>query len=221
MVIRKHFSHRIEEVGDQLLQLGAAVEQALLHAMHSLQTRNTTVALWVIQHDDDIDKARTNLEEQVIMLLATQQPVVAQDLRLLTAVSFIATELERIGDYACSIARRVYRAPDHAVQAPLPTDMSHMVQLVQQMLHTSLEAFLQQDADIARRLAAADDEVDALEDKLNAELIDLIHVDVRYTASVVDLLDVVHALERAADRATNIGERVIYLVTNVTEDLNP
>jgi phosphate transport system protein len=220
-VIRKRFIHLINDVRDDLLKLGDDVSSAMLHAIRSLHTHNTTTALWVIQNDTQIDQARRNLEERVIMLFATQQPIVASDLRLLSVVSAIATELERIGDYACSIARRVYRAPDHAIQVALPDGINRMEELVQQMLKTCLEAFLQQDVEMARSLGVIDEEVDRLEDQLRGELIALIDIDKRCVSAVLDLIEVVHALERAADRTTNIGERVIYMVTNDMEEINP
>jgi phosphate transport system protein len=209
------------DIRDDVLRLGELVEQALLHAIHSLQKRNTTTALSVIQNDVRIDEARRNLEERVIVMLATQQPIVARDLRLLAVTSAIATELERIGDYACSIARRVYRSPDYAAQVVPPEGIGKMIELAQHMLHTCLQAFLHQDAEMARSLGQIDDEVDALEDRVRDELEALIHVDVRYTSAVLNLIEVAHALERAADRATNIGERVIYLDTCEMEEINP
>jgi phosphate transport system protein len=218
---RTHYDHLINDIRDDLLRLGELVEDALKHAIHSLQKRSTTTALSVIQNDLRIDEARHNLEERVIVMLATQQPIVARDLRLLTVTSAISTELERIGDYACGIARRVYRSPDHAVRVALPEDINRMIELAQYMLHTCLQAFSHQDAEMARSLGQIDDEVDVLEDKVRDELEALIHVDVRYTGSVLDLIEVAHALERAADRATNIGERVIYLVTCEVEEINP
>jgi phosphate transport system protein len=218
---RTHYNHLLNDIRDDVLRLGELVEQALVHSIHSLQKRNTTTALTVIQQDSRIDEARRNLEERAVVMLATQQPIVARDLRLLAVTSAIATELERIGDYACSIARRVYRSPDHIAQVSLPDGISRMIELAQSMLHTSLEAFLHQDAEMARSLGQTDDEVDALEDKVRDELTALIHVDVRYTGAVLDLIEVAHALERAADRATNIGERVIYLATCEMEEINP
>lgn len=218
--MRTNYIHHIEGLREELMHLGSAVEEVLIRAIHTLETRNQAAALWIIENDSQIDEARRNLEERAIKLLATQQPVVATDLRLVSVVSSVATELERIGDYATTIARRVYRAPDHNEPLKLPPDITKMTQLVVQMLHTSLEAFLQQDATMAREMCQRDDEVDAMEDSLNTQIIQMIEADPQSARAAVDMLDVVHALERTADRATNIGERVIYLVTNVTEELN-
>jgi phosphate transport system protein len=89
------------------------------------------------------------------------------------------------------------------------------------MLNLSLEAFLRQDTDMAHSLSQYDDRVDALEDRLQSELIELAQHEPQRLESVLDMLDMVHALERVADRATNIGERVIYLATSEIEELNP
>jgi phosphate transport system protein len=218
---RKQFDHLIGDIREDLLHLGDAVAEALTRAMHSLQTRNTTTALWVIQNDNKIDEARRNLEERVIGMLATQQPVVAYDLRFLTVVTAVASELERIGDYATSISRRVYRAPDYSMKVALPENIGTMIERVQHMIKVCLQAFIEEDAEEARKLGELDEEVDKLEDQLHDELVALTQVDSRYVEPVIDLLDVVHALERAADRTTNIGERIIYLVTSEREEINP
>ena len=181
---------------------------------------NTTLAAQVIQDDVQINTAQQNLEERVITLIATQQPV-ASDLRLLGTVFAIATELERIGDYASSIARRLQRVSGRSILVTPPTALNEMAALAQKMLNLSLDAFLRQDTDMAHSLSQYDDRVDALEDRLQSELIELAQKEPQRLESVLDMLDIVDALERVADRATNIGERVIYLATSEIEELNP
>lgn len=219
-MIRKQFAHRIDEICDDVMKLGNAAEQALQHAMHSLQNQNSATALWVIEHDATIDEARTTLEERVITLLATQQPVYAHDLRLLAVVSSIATELERIGDYASNIAKRVYNDPDNLAQVALPDEISQMAAITQKMLHSSLHAFIQQDEQLARSLGETDNQVDELRHRVQASLVQYAQQHPQYVGAVVDLIDVVRVLERAADRTTNIGERVIYILTSEITELN-
>jgi phosphate transport system protein len=221
MMIRRRYDHLINDVCEDLVRLGEHVEQAFQHAAHSLHQDNATTALWVIEHDAQIDELRSNVETTVMGLLATQQPIYGGDLRLLVAVLIIASELERIGDYACSIARRVYRAHASDTVLDLPNGIERMTELCQQMIHTSIVAFESRDTELARSLAAADDEIDDLEDQLHHSLCALIDHDASQFDHVVEMRDVVHALERAADRATNIGERVIFLVTCDVEELNP
>jgi phosphate transport system protein len=220
MTIRERFSRQLEYIREDVLRLGNMVEHALQRSMRSLETWNTTLAAQVIQDDAQIDTAQQNLEERVITLIATQQPV-ASDLRLLGTVFAIATELERIGDYACSIARRLQRVSGRSVLVTPPTALNEMAAVAQKMLNLSLEAFLRQDTDMAHSLSQYDDRVDALEDRLQSELIELAQHEPQRLESVLDMLDMVHALERVADRATNIGERVIYLATSEIEELNP
>lgn len=220
-MVRARYNHVVSDLCDDVLRLGRLVEQALHRAMRSLQTWNATTAGWIIQDDAQIDAARYAIEDRVVGVLATQQPIVASDLRLVSIIASIATELERIGDYASLIARRIKRV--HAQQARVspPPGMYEMAALAQQMLHTSLEAFLHQDCELARSLQPADERVDMFEDNLRTELLDIARANPQQIDAVTDLLDVVHVLERVADRATNIGERVIYLITSELEELNP
>ncbi len=218
--MRDHFEQQISYLRDDLLRLGSMVEYSLNWSLNSLQTWDTVTAAQIINDDVRIDDEQHAVEEAAYTLIALQQPV-ATDLRLLGAVVAIATELERIGDYACCIARRIRRATRRPAFVPVPPALYEMAHLSQQMLHTSLEAFLRQDVDLARSLQLEDERVDELEDRLRDELIHIAHTDSEKIEAVIDMLDVVHVLERVADRSTNIAERVIYLVTCVTVELNP
>jgi len=220
MIVRERFARQLETLREDLMRLGNMVEHALQRAMQSLETWNTTLAAQVIQDDAQIDVARLQAEERVTTLIATQQPV-ASDLRLLGAVFAIASELERIGDYASSIARRLQRVTKRSTLVAPPPALTEMASLAQKMLNISLDAFLRQDSAMAHTLAEHDDKVDKLEDKLREELIAMARKDPQRIEAVLDMLDMVHALERVADRATNIGERVIYLETSIMEELNP
>jgi len=196
------------------------VEQALLRAITSLDTWDSVTAAQVINDDVQIDDAWRSLEERTIHLLATQQPIVASDLRLITVATAIAGELERIGDYANIIARRVRRATRRPSLVTPPPAIKEMASLALQMVNTSLEAFLRQDSALAHSLTQSDERVDELEDQLRAEIIAQVKSDPEKVEAAIDMLDAIHALERAADRATNIGERVIFLSTNSVENLN-
>jgi phosphate transport system protein len=217
---RERFARQLEDLREDLLRLGNRVEHALQRSVRSIETWNTTLAAQVIQDDKEIDIAKQTVEERVIMLIATQQPV-ASDLRLLGSVFAIATELERIGDYASSIARRLQRVSSRPMLVTPPAGLSEMAAISQKMLNMSLEGFLRQDVAMVHRMAEFDDRVDQFEDRLREEMLELAQKEPKRIESILDILDMVHALERAADRATNIGERVIYLETNAIEELNP
>jgi phosphate transport system protein len=219
-MVRERYTRQIGSLREDLLRLGSMVEQALLRAITSLDTWDSAAAAQITHDDAQIDQAWRALEERTIHLLATQQPIVASDLRLITVVTAIAGELERIGDYANIIARRVRRATRRPVLVTPPPAIKEMAALALQMVNTSLEAFLRQDAALAHSLTQSDERVDELEDQLRAEIIALVKVDPEKAEAAIDMIDAIHALERSADRATNIGERVIFLSTNSIENLN-
>ncbi len=220
-VIRERYVRQLETLRDDVLRMRGLVEQALQDVMQSLQTWDNTLAQQVIENDAAIDAMQCEVEELAIRLLATQQPV-ASDLRLIGSVYSIVTELERIGDYAKHIARCLHVSTSKVCVVTPPETLFTMASKAQAMLHISLETFLAQDSARARELAALDDEVDALRDSLRSHLIEHMHGKERDCIETsLDLLEVVYALERVADRATNIGERVIYLETSATEELNP
>lgn len=218
--MREHYAQQLAGLRDDLLRLGSMVEHALNKAMQSLETWDIVTAAQIINDDSYINNAQHAAEERAIALIATQQPV-AGDLRLLANVAAIAIELERIGDYACTIARRIRRAAQRPVLIPPPPALYEMAALAQTMLHTSLDAFLHHDVNLARSLQRDDERVDAFEDSLRMEFTAIAQADSQKVGAVIDLLEVVHTLERVADRATNIGERVIYMATCRTEELNP
>lgn len=220
-VIRERYVRQLETLQDDVLRMGKLVEQALQDIMQSLKTWDSKLAQQVVENDDAIDSMQREVEELAIRLLATQQPV-ASDLRLIGSVYSIVAELERIGDYAKHIARCLHISTSRACVVKPPEDLFTMASKARAMLHMSLETFLAQDGDAARQLSALDDEVDSLRDSLRSYLIDYMYGKERDCIETsLDLLEVVDALERVADRATNIGERVIYLETSATEELNP
>jgi phosphate transport system protein len=205
---------------EELLRLGSIVEHALDQSIKCFETWDNELAEKIIKDDVEIDEARYHLEEKVISIIATQQPV-ASDLRLLGSVFAISTELERIGDYAASIARRQRRVSHRPMLVTPPAALPEMASHAQKMLSMSLDAFLRQDVQMAHDLGEYDEKVDEFEDKLRDELIALAIEEPQRFEAVIDLLDVVHALERVADRSTNIAERIIYLETNIMKEINP
>jgi phosphate transport system protein len=217
---RERYTQQIAGLRDDLLRMGSMVEQALLKAGRALETWDTDLAAQVIKEDVQIDSVWHDLEERTIHLLATQQPIVASDLRLCTAVTSIAGELERIGDYANIIARRVRQAARRPALLPPPPQIQEMAHLAIQMVNTSLQAFLRQDIDLAHSLTASDERVDELEDRLRGEIIAAARADPALFEAAIDMIDLVHAIERTADRATNIAERVIYMATSTVETIN-
>jgi phosphate transport system protein len=218
--MRDRYLRQLKLVHDDLLRMGSRVEHALDDAMRSLETWDTSLARRVISGDREIDETRTSIEEAVLELLATQQPVLATDLRTLNATIAIAGELERAGDYAKAVAKRVERCLRAPALLETPAGLHRMGTLAQAMLHTCLDAFVRLDVGLARSLAAEDERVDKLEDQVVGELMAAARQDAGKLDCAIYLLDVAHTLERLADRTTNIAERVIFIATNVTEELN-
>jgi phosphate transport system protein len=219
MATREQFTHELATVRADLLALGQLAATAVRHAVAALQQRDRGWAQRVIAADVPIDAAAQRLEAHVFLLIATQQPV-ASDLRQLIAAITMSSELERIADYAKGIARIVVR---HAAQLPaaLPPDLRALSQQATGMLHAALAAFAAQDVAAATALRAADEVADALYGQLEAALIDQLQQDPTTGAWVARLLLAAHHLERVADRATNLAERVIFIAAGDVVDLNP
>ncbi|HWQ11572.1 MAG TPA: phosphate signaling complex protein PhoU [Roseiflexaceae bacterium] len=218
--MREHYVRRLQAVHDDLLRMGSRVEHAVADALRALDRWDTELAQSVVAADREIDTMRTTIDEAVLQLIATQQPV-ASDLRMLLATIAIAAELERMGDYAKGIAKRVERGLRAPVLVEAPPELHRMGTMAQNMLRTSLDAFVRLDAALARSLVAEDERVDELDDAVVATLLAQAREDPRRLDGVYAMLDVAHALERMADRTTNIAERVIFICTSATEELNP
>jgi phosphate transport system protein len=218
--MRDRYLKQLKLVHDDLLRMGSRVEHALADAMRALETWDTSLARHVVAGDKEIDEARNAIEEAVLELLATQQPVLATDLRTLNATIAIAGELERAGDYTKGIAKRVERCLKAPALIETPVGLHRMGTLAHAMLHTSLDAFVRLDVGLARSLAGEDERVDEIEDQVVDELMRAARQDPAKMDCAIYMLDVAHTLERLADRTTNIAERVIFIATNVTEQLN-
>jgi phosphate transport system protein len=216
---REHFVKQLEALDADLRALGQMVVTAITRAVDALARQDVAASQQIIAEDQRIDQAQYVLEERVLVVMATQQPM-AGDLRRLVAAIEIASELERIGDYAKGIAKIAIRGAGRPLAKPLP-DIPDMAQEAIAMLSRALDAFVNQDADAARRLGEADDRVDVLSKRVRAELLAMIRDDPPAAEWAVDLLFVAHNLERMADRTTNIAERVIFKVSGDVIELNP
>jgi phosphate transport system protein len=215
---RDHFTHQLEALQTELHTLGELVVVAITRLVDALTIQDVTAARSIVSDDQHIDRAQYALEEQAVAIIATQQPV-AGDLRQIIAVIAIASELERIADYAKGMAKLTIRDAERP-QVPIPDGLMQMAEQARAMLTSALAAFIQQDATAARRLGAADDRVDALNKRVESELLDLLRHSPASTERVADLLFVAHNLERIADRTTNIAERVVYMVHGDVVALN-
>lgn len=206
----QHLVREITRVKQQILTLGAEVEDALRQAVASLITRNSEQAKQVIVRDSSIDQREVDIEEDCLKILALHQPV-AIDLRFLIAVLKINNDLERIGDLAVNIAERSLSL---SLQPPIvpPFDLAFMADRVQGMVHRSLDALVDLNTPLARQVLADDDEVDSTHRQMYDRVKEAIRKDTCKTDELIQLLTVSRYLERVADHATNVAEDVIYLV---------
>jgi phosphate transport system protein len=210
-MIRKTFESEIQQVKDEVLLLGSMVEHAIIGSVEALKKRDINAAEKIIAEDKEINKKRFAIENQLMVLIATQQPM-AHDLRLLASCMEIISELERMGDYAKGIANINVRMGEEALLKPL-IDIPRMAQIGTSMLHRSLSAFINEDVEAANAIPVEDDEVDALYNQIYRELMLIIIQDPKSIERANWLLWVAHNLERVADRVTNICERTVFIAT--------
>jgi len=210
-MLRKTFENEIQQVKDDVLMLGSMVEQALINSVESLKKRDVKLSEKIFAEDQEINKKRFAIENQLMVLIATQQPM-AHDLRLLASCMEIISELERMGDYAKGIANINIRMGDAPLLKPL-IDIPRMAQIGVDMLHHALTAFVNEDVEAAQSIPVQDDEVDALYNQVYRELMTYVIQDAKTMERANWLLWVAHNLERVADRVTNICERTVFIVT--------
>jgi len=210
-MVRKTFENELQQVKDSVLVLGSMVEQSIIDSVEALKKRDIPAAEKILMADKDINKKRFQIESQLLILIATQQPM-AHDLRLLASCMEIISELERMGDYAKGIANINIRMGDSPLLKPL-IDVPRMARKGADMLHRALTAFVNEDIETARAIPVEDDEVDALSTRSTGELMTIVIGDPTSIERANWLLWTAHNLERFADRVTNICERTVFVVT--------
>ena len=215
---REHYDQQLRSLQDDLLRLASLVESSIARALTALQNQDVDEARRVIADDDHIDRRQYALEDKALLLIARQAPVAA-DLRAISAIISIASELERIGDYAEGIAEITIRGANEPLLKPL-IDVPHMAELALGMLREVVDAFVNRDVEAARRIGPREAEVDALTTQVQNEVLGYMLSDPKNIERGLHLIFVAHNLERVADRTTNIAERLVFLVTGEIIDLN-
>ncbi len=215
---RETFDEQLKALEQDILGMGALVDRAIDLSVEALAKRDIELSRRVIREDEAINQAQHDIEERCLVLIATQQPL-ASDLRVIFAIANIATELERMADHAKGIGQiGVMMGPREPLK-PL-VDIPRMAKKARWLLERELEAFVNRDVELARSLGSEDDEVDRLYDQVFRELLIFMMDDPRTITRATYLLWVAHNLERTADRAINIGERVVFLVEGRVEEHN-
>jgi phosphate transport system protein len=205
-----HLHREVSQLKGRILELGALVESSLRKAVLSVAQHNSQLAREVIDGDEEIDAMEVDIEEDCLQILALYQPV-ASDLRFIVAVLKLNNDLERIGDLAVNIAQRA-EALAAEVPREMPYDFQGMARKVQEMVKGSLDALVNLDADLARKVHADDAEIDALHRDVYRRVYEGIDANPRDARFLIPGLTIARHLERIADHATNIAEDVIYTV---------
>lgn len=206
---------KLEMLHELLLRMSASVEDSMDKAVRSLLTQRLDLAREVLALDKITDDLETQIEERCINIIATQQPV-GNDLRRLIAINKLITDLERIGDYSVNIAEIVLEIGSTPLIKPL-VDIPKMAEVTKRMIKRSIDAYIAMDAEIAEDTANMDEEVDSLYAKVYQDLLDMLLSEPSKMKQVTQLLFIGRYLERMADHATNICERVIYMVSGRRE----
>lgn len=216
--IRESFDQALLSLEQDVLRMGRMAGDLIHRAVEAFTRRDAAMADSVVVEDDLVDALHFEVEQRVVQLLATQQPM-AGDLRAIASVFAITIDLERMADHAEGISRAVKRLGSAPLVKPLE-DIPKMEVRIQEMLGETLEAFRAHDADRARRAAAMDDAVDELRNRVLHDLLEIMIRDPQTVPRALELLIVARHLERAADHLTNVDERIVYMVTGEMRELN-
>ena len=206
-------------IRDAVLRMGALVETAIREASRALTAHDASLALEVVKGDAIINESQRAVSRLISVTIATQQPV-ARDLRYLLTLDHVTYELERMGDHAASVAKAVIKL---APEPPLKqyVHLPEMAERAAVLVHGVLLALVELDALKAREIAVQDDEIDRLYHATFDRVVELMRQDPANVERGTRMIIASHYIERIGDRATNIAEDVVYLVTGDVEDLNP
>jgi phosphate transport system protein len=205
----RHFVQALGELKSTLIRMGSLAEQAIAESIRALLDRDPALARRVIDEDQAINSFEVLVDDQVVDLLALQQPV-AVDLRFILAAQKINNDLERIGDHAVNIAESALQYSGRPV-LPRPGEIPEMARISKTMLREAIDAFIHANTALAREVLRTDDEIDNLNRRTVDEMAELIRTDTELIHQALDLIRVSRNLERVADLATNIAEEVIFM----------
>jgi len=209
---RQTLDREITQLQDEVTFASAVwYEQAMLNAVEALKLRDVKAARIINKADDRINDKRYAIENRVLIVLATQQPM-AHDLRLLAAILEVITEIERMGDYAKGIAKIAIRLADDETPFPI-REISDMADMAVSMLHRALGAFVSEDVSLAYSIPHEDDQVDELYNFVTRKVIQNMIANPDTIDHTSLIMWVVHDIERFADRVTNICERTVFIAT--------
>ena len=218
MTVRTQFEQELASLQASVLRMGGLVEAAIKNSMLALVERDPGRARRVIESDQELNDLHLSLREEIFVVIATQQPV-ARDLRLILGTQYIAIELERIGDYAVRIAKRVLQLVDQPQTEPL-VELPRLAELVERQVHDILDALVRLDAEAAQRVAMRDKEVDRSYNRIFGEELSAMMSRPENAMCAQLLINVAHTLERIGDRVINIAEDIVFLDSGQVMELN-
>jgi len=207
------------EVKDHVLRMASIVEQQIRQAIQALEERDAELATSVVTGDERVNDAQREASSLITTTIATQQPV-ARDLRFLLSLDRVTYELERIGDHAGDVAKQARKLAAMPVLRPY-AELAAMGRIAADLVRGIAGALIDVDEELARRVAAGDDEIDHLYHRVFSEIVELMRDDPANVEPGTRILFAAHDFERIGDRVTNIAEDVVYLATGRVEDLNP
>jgi phosphate transport system protein len=217
-MLRKELDHEIEAIKISIGALEEMVEKAIRKSASALKDNDLDEAQLLFAFDQEINQLRYEIEGSVMVVIATQQPI-AHDLRVLAAILSLATELERVGDYAKGLSTINIKSGGLSLPNVL-AELHFMAGKASDMLHQAMEAFLQEDEEKARMIVREDKVIDSLYQKIYYDALDLVIEDPRYIERVNYVLWAAHNLERIGDRAINICERTVFITTGKLFELS-
>lgn len=213
---RENYEDQLRQLRERGISMATMVDKAIARSTDALRLQDLDLAQQVVSDDRQINEARWKLEELALLIIATQAPM-ARDLRMISSVIHIATELERMADHAAGNAKIVLQTANEPLLKPL-VDIPRMAETCRGMLSDTITAFIGSDVDAAREIIRRDDQVDEIYNRVYRELLSFMIDDPSTINRATQLLWAAHNLERIADRVTNICERLIFAVTGSVEE---
>jgi len=215
-MMRNKFDEQLKQLNDSLVEMGAMVEKAIADATIALVEQDIGLAKKIIACDDEINEKEAEIESLCLRIILQQQPV-ARDLRLVSAVLKITTDLERIGDHATDISKITLILADKQYIKKLE-HIPQMADVTTKMVIKSIEAFIRKDLGLAQEVIAYDDTIDGLYYIVKNELIELVKKNTDNCEQAIDLLMIAKYFEKIGDHATNVAEWIVFSLTGVHKD---
>lgn len=204
MTARISFEYELQQLKDNLTEMGQLIETAIEKTLEAFETQNEELAREIIQGDRNINDIEKAIESRCLSLILKQQPV-ARDLRIVTTALKVVTDMERIGDHAADIAELILREKRQHVYN-LVKHIQEVGTVAKNMVHDAVNAFINIDIEEAREIIKRDDKVDELFDKVKEEVANLLRTSNEHVDQCVDILMIAKYFERIGDHAVNICE---------------